>query len=210
MFHILNSRWHLTIAENWAGLLRLAASIKARTVAPSAILLRDRTRSPRRSRKSAAWSAPCSRSTESATPPCAAAQTPVSTRGRPEMHWRAPCSFTASAKSAIGLSRTSAIAPPVSTSPSPPSSSGIPSIPAAPSMSYALAAKSAPTIWSLMSRRSAESISLSTAITSGHRTPSKHFGRYEILAPSLSTRVSVGFREESTMTPNSPHSLALD
>ena len=35
----------------------------------------------------------------------------------------------------------------------------------------------------------------------GHRTPSKPFGRYEILAPSFSTRLSVGFREKSTMTP---------
>ena len=50
------------IAENWEEILRLAASIKAGTVAPSAILRRlaaypDRTRSPRRSRKSAVWSA---------------------------------------------------------------------------------------------------------------------------------------------------------
>jgi TnpA family transposase len=197
-FRVIAENWPKSCA--WRPRSKPEPSLPPRSCAVSP-LIRDRTRSPRRSRKSAAWSAPCSRSTGSATLPCAAAQTPVSTRARPEMRWRAPCSFTASAKSAIGLSRTSAIAPLVSTSPSPPLSSGIPSISAAPSMSYALAAKSSPTICSLMSRRSAGSISLSTAITSGHRTPSKPFGRYEILAPSFSTRLSVGFREESMMTP---------
>jgi hypothetical protein len=48
---------------------------------------------------------------------------------------------------------------------------------------------------------SAGSISLSTAIASGQTTPSKLSGHYEILAPSSSTRLSLGFREESTMTP---------
>jgi hypothetical protein len=89
--------------------------------------------------------------------------------------------------------------PPASISPSPPSTSGTPSISATPSTSCASAAKSFLTSFSPTWRRSPGRISLSTAITFGHTTPSKPSGHYEILAPSFSTRLSVGFREESTM-----------
>ena len=162
----------------------------------------DRMRSPRRSRKSADWSARCSRSTGSATLPCAGGPTPASTRAKRATRSPGPCSSTASAKSAIGPSRTSATAPPASISPSRPSSSGTPSISAAPSMSCARAAKSFPTSFSPTSRRSAGSTSPSTAITSGPlRRSEMPSGPYETRAPNSLTRLSVGFREECTMTP---------
>ena len=164
------------IAENWDELLRLAASIKAGTVAPSAILRRlaayPRQNALAKSLKEIGrGSARCSCSTGSAIQLCADGPTPASTKAKRATPWRAPCFSIVSAKSAIGPSKTSATAPPASISPSPPSSSGTPSISAAPPTSCARAAKSSPTICSPTWRRSVGSISLSTAITFGPINP---------------------------------------
>jgi hypothetical protein len=66
-----------------------------------------------------------SRSTGSATPPCAGGPMPASTRARRATPLPVPCSSIASAKSATGFSKTSATVPPASISPSPPSASPV-------------------------------------------------------------------------------------
>jgi hypothetical protein len=168
------------IAESWDEIVRLAASIKAGTVTPSAIL-RRLAAYPRQNALAKAlreigrlertlftldWIGdPALRRRANAGLNKGEARR--ATRSR------APCSFIASAKSATGLSRTSATALPASTSPSPPSSSGTPSISAAPSTSCARAAKPLPMTSLPMSRRSAGSTSPSTAITFGQPSRSE-------------------------------------
>jgi hypothetical protein len=158
--------------ENWDEVLRMTASIKAGTVAPS-VILRRLAAYPRQNAlaKSLREIGRLERTLFMldwiSDPALRLRTTPGSTKERRGMHSRELCSFIASAKSAIGLSRTNAIAPPASISPSPPSSYGTPSISAALSTSCARAAKSFPTSFSVTSRRSVGNTSPLTATTSG-------------------------------------------
>ena len=104
------------IRECWDDIVRLAASIKAGTVAPSVMLkkLSGCKQQNRRCKKSAGSSGHCSPWTGWRAPNCAAVARPASTRARPGISWRTRSLCTARGGSQIARSRTRAIAPPVS------------------------------------------------------------------------------------------------
>ena len=195
------------IGDNWDETLRSRRRselepLRLRPHAPSRRLSHARTPSPRRFGKSDGWNARCSRSTGSATPPCAAGQRrPQQGRGAQRAR-SGPCSFIALAKSATGLSKIKATALRASISSSPPSFFRIPSIWDTPLTNCAPVAKPFPMICSPISHRSDGSTSPSTAIMFGrpsrYKTPS---GPYEAPGPTSSMRLRVRFLEDSTMTP---------
>jgi TnpA family transposase len=195
------------IGENWDETWRLAASIKAGTVAPS-VLMRRLAAYPKQNALARAlreigrlertlftldWIS---------DPALRAAPTPASTKARRATPSLGRCSFIASTRSVIAPLRIRNTAPPASISSSPPSSFGTPSISATPSPNCALVAKFSPTTFWRTSRRSVGSTSPLTATTSGQPSPSKtSFGPSAILAQTSSTPLSVGFGTDSAMTP---------
>jgi Tn3 transposase DDE domain-containing protein len=109
------------IAENWDEILRLGGSIKAGTVAPSAIL-RRLAAYPRQNALAKALKEIGRLERTLFTldwisdPPCGGGPTRASTRVKPDTPSCALCSFIASAKSATGLSKTRTTALPASIS----------------------------------------------------------------------------------------------
>ena len=167
------------IGENWDETLRLAASIKAGTVAPS-VLMRRLAAYPKQNAlaKTLREIGRLERTLFTldwiSDPGLApAGERRVSTRARRGTPSPGRCSFTASAKSATAPSKINDIALLASISRSRPSSFGTPSISGAPSRNYAPVARPSRTISSPMSRRSAGSTSPSMATTFGRRNRSK-------------------------------------
>ena len=193
------------IGENWDETLRLAASIKAGTVAPS-ILMRRLAAYPKQNAlaKTLREIGRLERTLFTldwiSDPTLRRRSNAGLNKGEAHHALKRAVFFTASAKSETGPSKTSAIAPPVSISPSQPSSYGTPSISAVRSVNCVLVAKSSPTSFFPTSRRSAGSTSPSTAITYGQRSPLKTpSARYETRAPPASKPLSMRFVEDSTM-----------
>ncbi len=194
-------------AENWDELLRLAASIKAGTVAPSAILRRlaacPRQNALAKSLKEIGRLERTLFMLDWISDPALRRRTNAGlNKGEARNALARAVFFHRLGEIRDRTFETSATAPPASISPSPRSSSGTPSISAAPLTSCALAAKSFLTSISPTWRRSAGSISLSTGITSGPINRSQMASDpYEIRTANSWMPLSVLFREYSMMTP---------
>ena len=187
------------VGENWDETLRLAASIKAGTVTPSAILRRlaayPRQNALAKALKEIGRLERTLFTLDWISDPTLRRRTNAGlNKGEARNALACAVFFTVSAKSATAPSKISAIATPGSTSLSPLSSFGTPSISAAPSKNCARAAKPFPMSSSPTSRRSVGSISRSMVITFGQRSRSKMASApYETRAPSSSVRLSVRF-----------------
>ena len=154
---------------------------------------------PGRCARSAVSNEPCSSSTGSQIPRSDA----VLNKGEGRNALARALFFIVTARSGTAPSKISATVPQVSTSRSPPSSSGTPSTSAVPLQSFAPKAKRCLTSCSPTLPRSAGSTLASMATTSGHPNRlSRGFGRCEIRPPSSSMPLSVRFRTDSAMTPN--------
>ena len=130
------------IEENWDEILRMTASIRAGTVAPS-VLMRRLAAYPRQNalaralREIGCLERTLFIPTGSQILRSDAVPTPGSTKARPETRSHAPCFFIVTARSGTAPLKISATGPQASTSRSPPSSSGTPSTSAAPLQSFA-------------------------------------------------------------------------
>jgi TnpA family transposase len=196
------------IGENWDETLRLAASIKAGTVAPS-ILMRRLAAYPEQNAlaKTLREIGRLERTLftlDWISDPALRRRTNAGlNKGEARNALAGRCSFTALAKSAIALSKINDIEPLVSISSSRPSSFGIRSTSATPLLSRARVVSESATICSPISRRLAGSTSPSMETMFGRpsrsRTPS---GPSETRDPSYSMRLRVQFWEDSALTPN--------
>ncbi len=195
------------IADNWDEILRLAASMKAGTVTPSAILRRlaayPRQNALAKALREIGRLERTLFTLDWISDPALRRRTNAGlNKGEARNALARAVFFHRLGEIRDRTSKISAIAPPASISPSPPSFSGTPSISPSPSTNCVRAAKSFPTSFSPTSPRSAGSISPSTAIMSGRLSRSEvPFGPYEIRAPNSSKPLSVGFGTDSTMTP---------
>ena len=155
------------IEENWDEALRMTASIRAGTVAPSVLMRRSSSLSP--------------------------AECPGQGAARDWLSRMDPLHPRLDLRSCRDRTfETSATVPLALTSRSPPSSSGAPSTSVTPLPSFAPKTRRCPINCSLTLPRSAGSTSASMATTSGHpNRSSRGFGRCEIRAPPSSMLLSV-------------------